>query len=170
MDAFVRPGGRVRNTIGFRQRIRRLQGSPVQFDLSALDKDLAAIGQLEPSIAALSDDAVGERWRGVRERAICGTAPESDRLLAFALIREASARALGQRPFDEQIVAGLALESGAVVEMQTGEGKTLTAVMPAARMALTGQGVHVLTFNDYLARRADSIGARNTARGAAAID
>ena len=62
-------------------------------------------------------------------------------------------RALGQRPFDEQIVAALALDDGHVVEMQTGEGKTLAAVMPAALNALTGRGVHVLTFNDYLARR-----------------
>ena len=153
MDASVRPGTRVRNTIGFRQRLRRLQGSPVQFDLSALDKDLAAIGELEASIAALSNDALRERWHGVRERALAASPPEADRTLALALIREASARALGQRPFDEQIVAGLALENGAVVEMQTGEGKTLTAVMPAARMGMTGRGVHVLTFNDYLARR-----------------
>jgi preprotein translocase subunit SecA len=130
-----------------------LQGSPVQFDLSVLDKDLAAIGQLEGSIAALSEDALRERWRAVRERAVTSSPPDPDRALAFALIREASTRALGQRPFDEQIVAGLALEHGAVVEMQTGEGKTLTAVMPAARMAVTGLGVHVLTFNDYLARR-----------------
>ena len=153
MDALVRPGARVRNTIGFRQRIRRLQGSAVQFDLSALDKNLAAIDQLGASIAALSDDALREQWRGVRERAVSGCPPEADRMLAFALIREAAARALGQRPFDEQIAAGLSLENGAVVEMQTGEGKTLTAVMPAACMALTGRGVHVLTFNDYLARR-----------------
>ena len=122
MDASVRPGTRVRNTIGFRQRLRRLQGSPVQFDLSALDKDLAAIGELEASIAALSNDALRERWHGVRERALAASPPEADRTLALALIREASARALGQRPFDEQIVAGLALENGAVVEMQTGEG------------------------------------------------
>ena len=153
MDASDRPGAVVRNAIGFRQRIRRLRGSPVQFDLSALDKDLASIGRLEASSAALSDDALREHWRGVRDRLTAGSQPDTDRMLAFALIREASARALGQRPFAEQVVAGLALENGAVVEMQTGEGKTLTAVMPAARMALTGRGVHVLTFNDYLARR-----------------
>jgi len=153
MDASVRPEARVRNRIGFRQRIRRLQGSPVQFDLSALDQDLAVIGQLEASIAALSDHAFRERWRGVRQRAVSGSPPEADRMLAFAVIREASSRALGQRPFDEQVVAGLALENGAVVEMQTREGKTLTDVMPAARMAVTSLGVHVLTFNDYLARR-----------------
>ena len=71
----------------------------------------------------------------------------------FALAREAARRALGQRPFDVQLIAALALDDGHVVEMVTGEGKTLTAVMPAALNALAGRGVHVLTFNDYLARR-----------------
>ena len=71
----------------------------------------------------------------------------------FALAREASRRALGLRPFDVQVVAALALDAGRIVEMQTGEGKTLAAVMPAALNALGGRGVHVLTFNDYLARR-----------------
>ena len=75
------------------------------------------------------------------------------RVSLFALAREASRRVLGQRPFDEQIVAALALDEGHVVEMQTGEGKTLAAVMPAALNAFTDRGVHVLTFNDYLARR-----------------
>ena len=78
---------------------------------------------------------------------------ESIRAAFFALAREASRRALGLRPFDVQVVAAIALDRGHVVEMQTGEGKTLAAVMPAALRALTGQGVHVLTFNDYLARR-----------------
>ena len=71
----------------------------------------------------------------------------------YTLVREAARRTLGQRPFDQQIVAALALDDGRVVEMQTGEGKTLTAVLPAALNALAGLGVHVLTFNDYLARR-----------------
>jgi preprotein translocase subunit SecA len=75
------------------------------------------------------------------------------RMFFFALAREASRRTLGLRPFDVQMVAALALDEGAIVEMQTGEGKTLAAVMPAAWNALGGQGVHVLTFNDYLAQR-----------------
>lgn len=72
---------------------------------------------------------------------------------AFALVREASRRVLGLRPFDVQILAGIAMYHGNIVEMQTGEGKTLTAVFPAYLKALEGEGVHVLTFNDYLARR-----------------
>src|SRR5262245_28922671 len=153
MDVFVRPTAGVRNTIGFRQRIRRLQGAPIQLDLSAFEGTLAAITRLEPSLKALSDRALGERWRELRDAVAIRSPAAADRTLAFALIREVASRTLSQRPFDEQIVAGLALDGGAVVEMQTGEGKTLTAVMPAALMALTGRGVHVLTFNDYLARR-----------------
>jgi len=153
MDAPVRPAAGVRNTIGFRQRIRRLQGAPIQFDLSAFEGAVAAINRLEASLTTLSDHALGDRWRELRESVAMRNPTADDRALAFALTREVASRTLGQRPFDEQIVAGLALDGGAVVEMQTGEGKTLTAVMPAALMALAGRGVHVLTFNDYLARR-----------------
>jgi len=80
-------------------------------------------------------------------------APTLLRAEVFALAREAARRTLGQRPFDVQVVAALALERGAVVEMQTGEGKTLAATMPTALAALDGNGAHVLTFNDYLAGR-----------------
>ena len=77
-----------------------------------------------------------------------------DRLtLVFGLVCEAARRTIDQRPFDEQIVAGLAMAHGRIVEMQTGEGKTLAATLPVALWALDGRGVHVLTFNDYLARR-----------------
>ena len=77
-----------------------------------------------------------------------------DRLLprAFALVREASRRVLGQRPFDVQVLAGIALHQGKLAEMQTGEGKTLAAVLPAYLNALTGRGVHVLTFNGWLTK------------------
>ena len=153
MDAVVRPAAGVRNPIGFRQRIRRLQGAPIQFDLRAFEATLAAITRLEPSLTTLSDRALGDRWRELRSTVATRNPTADDRTLAFALIREVASRTLGQRPFDVQIVAALALHGGAVVEMQTGEGKTLTAVMPAALMALAGGGVHVLTFNDYLARR-----------------
>ena len=153
MDTSVRQAVSVRNTIGFRQRIRRLQGSPVQLDLRTFDEDLAAIVELEGSILALSNGDLRDRWHSIRREVAGGCVSGAVRTEAFALVREASARALGERPFAVQIVAGLALERGAVVEMQTGEGKTLTAVMPSALHALTGRGVHILTFNDYLARR-----------------
>ena len=92
-------------------------------------------------------------------RAPAGASPSRRRLLGsvraefFALAREASRRAIGLRPFDVQVVAALALDRGHIVEMQTGEGKTLAAVMPAALQRPRRHGVHVLTFNDYLARR-----------------
>ena len=72
---------------------------------------------------------------------------------AFALARETAERVLGMRPYDVQVLAGIAIHQGKLVEMVTGEGKTLTVVLPACLNALTGRGVHVLTFNDYLARR-----------------
>ncbi len=72
---------------------------------------------------------------------------------AFALVREAAWRTVGLRPFDVQVMAGIAMHEGNVVEMNTGEGKTLVAVLPAYLNGLNGRGVHVLTFNDYLARR-----------------
>ena len=141
MDTSVRQAVGVRNTIGFRQRIRRLQGSPVQLDLRTFDEDLAAIVELEGSILALSNGDLRDRWHSIRREVAGGRVSGAVRTEAFALVREASARALGERPFAVQIVAGLALERGAVVEMQTGEGKTLTAVMPSALHALTGRGV-----------------------------
>ena len=142
---------RVQNTIGWRQRLAHLQGSPVAFDLRAYDQQLAEINRLGEDVEQLSDDEIEARARELREQA--GGSSESIRAEFFALAREASRRVLGLRPFDVQVLAAIALDRGHIVEMQTGEGKTLAAVMPAALRALTGQGVHVLTFNDYLARR-----------------
>jgi preprotein translocase subunit SecA len=143
----------IRNRIGWRERLERLQGGAVRFDLRAFDAPLAAIDRLEDGIRALSDAQLGARAEQLRAQVRSGMALAPVRSELFALVRDAARRALGQRPFDVQVVAALALEDGAVVEMQTGEGKTLTAVMPAALHALAGRGVHVLTFNDYLAAR-----------------
>ena len=101
----------------------------------------------------LGDAALEARARSLRSRAPAGAVPETELHEAFALAREAARRALGQRPFDEQVLAGLALAQGRIVEMATGEGKTLAAVAPVFLQALAGRGAHVLTFNDYLARR-----------------
>ena len=144
---------RVRNRIGWRHRLARLRGAPIQFDLVAFDERVAEIGRLEEGVADLSDDALANQARALRAQASDGTPLEALRAPFFALVREVARRALGLRPFDVQVVAALALSEGRVVEMRTGEGKTLAAVMPAALHALTGDGVHVLTFNDYLARR-----------------
>ena len=99
-------------------------------------------------VRGLSDRDIEARACAVRAQATASIRAEM-----FALVREASRRVLGLWPFDEQVLAAIALDDGHVVEMQTGEGKTLAAVMPAALRALTGRGVHVLTVNDYLARR-----------------
>jgi preprotein translocase subunit SecA len=138
----------LRNRIGFRQRLNALRGDSVDFDLRSFDRPLDAVNALEADVSQCSDAAIAERAHALRDE------PDEQALaMVFALVREAARRTIGLRPFDEQVVAGLGLDRGYVVEMQTGEGKTLAAVMPAARRALGGRGVHVLTFNDYLADR-----------------
>jgi len=151
------------NTIGWRQRLAHLRGSPVTFDVRPYARELAEINRLGIDVEQLSNGELETRARALRLRAgdsrlrssgaTGGQALESIRAEFFALARDASRRAIGLRPFDVQLFAALALDCGHIVEMQTGEGKTLAAVMPAALRALTGQGAHVLTFNDYLARR-----------------
>jgi len=143
---------RVRNAISWRDALDRARGSNVRLGLSGFDDALDAVAVHEPALTSLSDAALTERARAVR--AARDTRPRTHtQAEIFALVREAARRALNQRPFDVQVVAALALDRGAVIEMQTGEGKTLTATMPAALRAIEGRGAHVLTFNDYLARR-----------------
>ena len=137
----------------FSDYIRRLQGSSVRFDLGAWQAELGTIGDLDRECAALSDAAISARAAELRVRVDAGEPLRGIRPVLYALARDAARRTLGLRPFDEQVLAALALDDGHVVEMQTGEGKTLAAVLPAALNALAGRGVHVLTFNDYLARR-----------------
>ena len=124
---------------------------PVTFDLRPYDLELAEINRLGIDAERLADGQIEARARALRHRS--GSPLESIRAEFFALAREAARRAIGLRPFDVQVLAALALDGRHIVEMQTGEGKTLAAVMPAALRALTGLGAHVLTFNDYLARR-----------------
>ena len=136
-----------------KRRFRRFLGSSVEFDLAPYMARQARIDRLATEVAA-TDDAGLTAWaRRLKTRV--GEGVTLDHVLdeLFALVREASERVLGTRPFDEQIVGGLAMHQGKIAEMQTGEGKTLAAVAPVALNALPGHGVHVLTFNDYLARR-----------------
>ncbi|HKI00356.1 MAG TPA: accessory Sec system translocase SecA2 [Thermoanaerobaculia bacterium] len=117
---------------------------------------LAAIEAIDArgaDMARAGDGELRERARSLRQQARAGVPLEDLLPECFALVREASHRVLGERPYDVQMLAGIALHQGKLVEMQTGEGKTLAAVAPVALNALTGRGVHVLTFNDYLARR-----------------
>jgi len=143
----------VRNRVGWRDHLARFQGSSVELDLRAYDEPLGDIAALEKDVRRLSDEEIDRRPAELRHESLNDVSRDSVRNRVFALVREVSRRELKLRPFDVQVVAALALDRGAVVEMQTGEGKTLAAVMPAALNALEGKGVHVLTFNDYLARR-----------------
>ena len=146
-------GKPVRNRIGWRQRLAHIQGSSIDFDLREFDAPLAEILAQETNLEGLTDAEIDGRATDLRDRARAGHDLNDLTVPFFALAREIARRAIGQRPFDVQVIAALAMHAGSVVEMQTGEGKTLAAVMPAALNALTGRGVHVLTFNDYLAQR-----------------
>ena len=114
---------------------------------------VAQINALEPEVAALSDEALRARTEDFRARVRAGTPLDDLIPEAFATVREAAKRTLGQRHFDVQMVGGMVLHEGRIAEMKTGEGKTLVATLPVYLNALTGRGVHVVTVNDYLAKR-----------------
>ncbi|XP_019428157.1 PREDICTED: protein translocase subunit SecA, chloroplastic [Lupinus angustifolius] len=111
------------------------------------------INGLESKVSALTDSELRDKTFALRERAQKGETLDSLLPEAFAVVREASKRVLGLRPFDVQLVGGMVLHKGEIAEMRTGEGKTLVAILPAYLNALSGKGVHVVTVNDYLARR-----------------
>ncbi|HEX5719040.1 MAG TPA: accessory Sec system translocase SecA2, partial [Thermoanaerobaculia bacterium] len=114
---------------------------------------LEAINAREADLARAGDLELRERAASLRRQALDGAALDSLLPDVFSLVRENARRVLGERPYDVQVLAGIGLHQGKLVEMQTGEGKTLAAVAPVALNALAGRGVHVLTYNDYLARR-----------------
>jgi preprotein translocase subunit SecA len=128
-------------------------GSKNDRELRRLAPLVDRITGLEPEFRKLSDDRLTAKTGEFKERLERGE--DVDELLpeAFAAAREASVRVLGLRPFDVQLIGGIVLHQGKIAEMKTGEGKTLVAVMPAYLNALTGEGVHIVTVNDYLARR-----------------
>jgi preprotein translocase subunit SecA len=139
---------------------RKLFGSKNDRELKRLRPSVARINELEPEFAAKSPDELRvlvAEWKAKisaiedkedREDALWEILPE-----VFAAVREASKRTLGQRHFDVQLIGGMVLHQGRIAEMKTGEGKTLVATLPAVLNALAGRGVHVVTVNDYLARR-----------------
>ncbi|WPL16064.1 preprotein translocase subunit SecA [Thiorhodovibrio winogradskyi] len=132
---------------------KKLFGSRNDRLVKRLLKTAEQVTALEPQLAALPDDALRGKTAEFRERLEQGA--KLDDLLAetFALVREAGKRVLGMRHFDVQLVGGMVLHSGKIAEMRTGEGKTLVATLAAYLNALPGKGVHVVTVNDYLARR-----------------
>jgi preprotein translocase subunit SecA len=132
---------------------RKIFGSANDRKLKPLRARVNRINALEPMMEALSDSALKGKTAEFRKRLADGATLDSLLEEAFAVTREASRRALGMRHFDVQLMGGMILHSGAIAEMRTGEGKTLVATLAAYLNALEGKGVHVVTVNDYLAKR-----------------
>ena len=132
---------------------KRLFGSANDRFLNGLSKDVEAINALEPTMEALSDEELAARTPWLKDRLKGGEDLDDLLIDAFATVREAAKRTLGERPFDVQLLGGIVLHRGMISEMRTGEGKTLVSTMPVYLNALTGEGVHVVTVNDYLAKR-----------------
>jgi len=133
--------------------LKKFIGSKNDRELKRLSHILEEINDLEPSMMALSDSELGANTSKFKE-SLAGGADLDDILTeAFAVAREAARRTVGMRPFDVQVIGGIALHEGKIAEMKTGEGKTLAATMPIYLNALSGKGVHVITVNDYLAKR-----------------
>ena len=140
--------------------LKLLLGDPNARKLKRYQPIVSDINLLEEDIAPLSDDALRGKTADFRERLTSAGSLENQRPIldeilpeAFAVVREAGKRVLGMRHFDVQLIGGMVLHEGQIAEMKTGEGKTLVATLPSYLNALTGRGVHVVTVNDYLARR-----------------
>ena len=133
--------------------VRTIFGTSNDRVVRGMRKTVEAINALEPKIAALDDAALKARTPWLKERLAKGESLDDLLVDAFATVREAAKRTLGQRHFDVQLMGGMVLHRGQIAEMKTGEGKTLVATLPVYLNALTGKGVHVVTVNDYLARR-----------------
>src|SRR3954465_6262187 len=133
--------------------LAKVVGTQNERELKRLRPVVAAINALEPTIQALSDDQLRGKTPEFRERIAKGETLDDLLVEAFAVVREAGRRVLKMRHFDVQLIGGAVLHKGKIAEMKTGEGKTLVATLPAYLNALEGKGVHVVTVNDYLARR-----------------
>ena len=133
--------------------IRKIFGTANDREIKRYCAVVDQVNELEPKMRAMSDVALTGQTSLFKERLAKGEPLDSILPEAFATVREAGARVLGQRHFDVQIMGGMALHEGKIAEMKTGEGKTLAATLPVYTNALLGRGVHVVTVNDYLARR-----------------
>jgi len=139
--------------VGLGSLARKFFGSSNDRRIKGYGPRVAAINALEPEVQALSDEQLRARTADFRARIAEGVSLDDLLVPAFATVREAARRTLGQRHFDVQLVGGMVLHQGSIAEMKTGEGKTLVATLPVYLNALSGKGVHVVTVNDYLARR-----------------
>ncbi|CAH2604401.1 protein translocation ATPase [Rhodovastum atsumiense] len=137
----------------FARFARAIFGTSNDRALKAYQRRVPEINAFEPALAALSDEALRNKTIEFRERLANGATLDELLPEAFAVVREASKRTLGMRHFDVQMIGGMVLHEGQIAEMKTGEGKTLVATLPVYLNALAGKGVHIVTVNDYLARR-----------------
>lgn len=133
--------------------LSKIFGNRNERTLRRLQRNVIAINALEPQMQALSDEALRAKTDEFKQRLKDGATLDSLLPEAFAVVREASVRMLDMRHFDVQLIGGMVLHQGKIAEMRTGEGKTLVATLPAYLNALTGLGVHIVTVNDYLAKR-----------------
>jgi preprotein translocase subunit SecA len=133
--------------------VKKVVGSKNERELKRMTPTVERVNELEEGVCNLSDDRLAAKTVAFRER--LGRGEHVDDVLpeAFAVVREAARRVLGERHYDVQIIGGIVLHEGKIAEMATGEGKTLVATLPAYLNALPGKGVHIVTVNDYLARR-----------------
>ncbi|MDM7988042.1 MAG: preprotein translocase subunit SecA [Smithella sp.] len=137
----------------FENIVKKIFGTKNDRELKRLSILLKEVNHFESDMTALSDDELKAKTPYFREKLKSGLTLDDILTEAFAVVREASRRALGMRPFDVQIIGGIALHEGKIAEMKTGEGKTLAATLPLYLNALEGKGCHVVTVNDYLANR-----------------
>ena len=139
--------------LGFSNIAKKIFGTSNERYLKNLEPRIKAINALEPEIQALSDDELKGKTVEFRERLEKGEKIDSLLVEAFAVVREAAIRTLGQRHYDVQLIGGIVLHEGQISEMKTGEGKTLVSTLAGYLNALPGKGVHIVTVNDYLASR-----------------
>jgi preprotein translocase subunit SecA len=133
--------------------LAKVFGTKNEREIKAMMPTVAAIGELEPAMRALSDIDLAAKTIEFKERIAQGAQLDDLLIEAFAVVREAGRRVLNMRHFDVQLIGGIVLHKGKIAEMKTGEGKTLVATLPTYLNALEGKGVHVVTVNDYLAKR-----------------
>src|SRR3989442_2783656 len=139
--------------IFFQYALGKVIGTKNERELKRLSERVAAINQLEPEMRELADSDFAPRTEKFKQRLASGEPLDDILSEAFALCREAGRRTINMRHYDVQLIGGMVLHQGKIAEMKTGEGKTLVATLPVYLNALEGKGVHVVTVNDYLARR-----------------
>ncbi len=133
--------------------VNKIMGTRNEKELKAYKKKLAQINALEPKYAAMSDEELKSAFNALRNSVLDGESLDNVLFDSFAITREASKRSLGMRHHDVQMIGGMVLNDGRIAEMKTGEGKTLVATLPVILNAMKGEGVHIITVNDYLAKR-----------------